>query len=138
MRRFGTGNEIAGAVRRVCRHVNNHRRIANGPRRQEKLFKQTFGAFRHRSDSESVGKNLGADAAGAVVDRESVANTVQSKRQRVWRSVRLRLLKLRKRLHSFDLVVIHDGEFAERLIAIGFDWIRTIGACREIVRGPVR
>ena len=116
---------------RIRRHVDNLRRVTDRPRRQEKLFKQTFSAFRHRTNTKAVGKNLGADTAGAVVDRKGVANTVEGERERVFLTVDL-VVELRKSLDGLDLVVIDDCEFTERLVAIGLDRVRTIRTCRKI------
>src|SRR6185369_14947425 len=91
---------------------------------QEKVFVFTLSAVGHRPDAETVGENLRADTADAVVDGEAVFDAVKRVRKNG-------ILILRERLNGFDFVVIDDGELAERLIAIRFHGVWLVRACRK-------
>ena len=101
----------SGLVRRV---VDDHRRVADRPRAQEELLVLALDALPHRTDAEPVGDDLGADAAGAVVDREPVPHAVEGVRED---GVLVLVEPLRERLDGLDLVVEDDRELAERLLA---------------------
>src|ERR1041385_2977101 len=121
LRGFAASDQVAELVSRVGRYVRNLRRIADGPRRQEELFILALGAIEHWSNAEAVGQNLGADTGGAVVDRELVFDAVQ-------RVTENGIVKLRKRLHVLNFIVIDHGELAERLVAIRGGGVGRIGA----------
>src|ERR1043166_1597171 len=121
LRGFAASDQVAELVSRVGRYVRNLRRIADGPRRQEKLSIRALGAIEHWSNAKAVGQNLGADTGGAVVDRELVFDAVQ-------RVTENGIVKLRKRLHVLNFIVIDHGELAGRLVAIRGGGVGTIGA----------
>ena len=121
---FRPEDQLASAVGGVGRHVHDLRRVANGPRGKEELFKLALGAVEHRPNAEPVGQNLSADAGHAIVDRKLVLDAVQ----RVFEN---RITKLRKRLYVLNFIVIDDGKLTERPIAIGFGRIRPVGSGRK-------
>ena len=63
--------------------INQHCRIADRPRAQEKLFKLAIDAIAHRTDADAVGVNFCADAARAVVDRETHRHRLQRRADHV-------------------------------------------------------
>src|SRR5687768_10726009 len=81
LRRFRARDQVAAAVLRVGRNVNDLRRVAYGPGRQEEVFIFTFGTVGHRADAETVGEDFRADTAGAIVDGEAVFHTVERVRK---------------------------------------------------------
>ncbi len=138
---MGGGEDLVGEARRIdrkpaCAHrlgarvggnVDDHRRIAQRPRGEEELFELALRAPRRRPDLETVGEDLCADAAGPVVDGESVPDRVEGPRHG-------RIVEELERLNRGDLVVINDGELAERLVAVGVHRSRIVGAGREAAR----
>src|SRR5687768_2836031 len=117
-------DQVAVPVGGIGRDVDDLRRVAYGPRRQEEVFILALSAVGHRADAEPVGENFCTDTAGAVVDSETVLDAVKRVREdgifEMWES-----------LDGFDLVMVDDGELAERLIAIRLHWVRAVGARRE-------
>jgi hypothetical protein len=124
VRIVGDGRPIVGIawVLRTGRHVDDHGRIADHPAGQEELLVLALVAAGDRADALAVGQNLGADAARAVIDRETVAHAVQRMREPAHL-----VLELRECLDGEDLVVEDDGELAKRLLA-----------CPEIEAGGLR
>ena len=51
---------------------------------------------------------------------------MQRERQRIRCAVRVGIVELRERLHRLDFIVVNNGEFAERSVAIGFGRIRPV------------
>ena len=125
-RRWSTGKSQTDVVGTgsVRRHIHDHCRIADRPRREEELFVFTFRAGMHGTDTQAVCKNLGACARRAVIDGEAVAHAVE-------RVTQNGIFELGECLHGPDLIVIDDGELTERLIAIGRGRVRPECPCRE-------
>ena len=115
-----------GRARRVGRHVHHHGRVADRPGAEEELLVLALRAVPHRADAEAVGEHLGADAADAVVDGEGVAARCAGCTRAC------RVVELGERLHGADLVVVDDGELAERLLAVRVGvGVRREGRARE-------
>jgi hypothetical protein len=75
--RLRTFDQVAVLVGRVGGNVNDLRRVADGPRRQEEVFVFTFSTVRHWADAETIRENFRADAARSVVDSEAVSDTLE-------------------------------------------------------------
>ena len=61
----------------VGRYVHQHRHVADGMGAEEEFFIGTRQAIVHRPHAQSVGHDLGAHAAGTVVDHEAIAGRLQ-------------------------------------------------------------
>src|SRR6185369_10447181 len=71
-----------------------------------------------------ISQNLSTNAAGAVVNGKLVLDAVERMFEN-W------ITKLRKRLNVLNFIVIDDGKFTKRPIAIGFGRIRPVGSRRK-------
>lgn len=93
-------------VGRIVRERFKQRRIAVGPAFEEEFLVEAFGAVRSRADAQAVGDQGRADAAGAVVDAETVPDAGEL----------TELIELIERfgITGLQLVVENDRELAKR------------------------
>src|SRR6185503_1725495 len=80
-----------------------------------------LGTLAHWAYTQPVGQDLGADAPGSVVDRESVLHAVKGEDQPSGS-----LLEMRERLNGPDLIVVDNRKLAERLLPRRkhlYDWV---------------
>ena len=76
---------VQGACRSgVSRSVHQHRRIADRPGAQKKLFKLAIDAIAHWTHADPVGINFCADSARAIVDGESISAGLTALLCHIW------------------------------------------------------